>query len=1026
MNIGKFSVKNPVLINILMVAIVALGYLSFDRLPRELETEVSFSWVFIIVPYPGVSAEEVEKTIVVKIEDEISDVDNIKKIISVSKEGQGFLQVQFDDDISDEEFTRLYQELRVEIDKVSLPEGAIDPIIDDFSTADFLPLVNVVLKGGDDPVALNAAAKNLQEKILDLKHVSKANILGGQDREIWVEADRKKLEAYGVSLNEVTDALKYRNINIPGGLLKTDSANYILRTEGELQSPIDYKKIIVRKKVGKGSIAIGDVATINSGLAEGQYDSRFNGEKSVSLLVSKSSGGNSIKIVEQVEKLAEEFKPFLPKGVTIELANNTTWQIKDTLSTLGKNSVMGFFLLIIVLFFFIGFRNSFITALGIPIAFAITFSFMEYIGESLNSSSLFALVLVLGMIVDHAIVIIENCYRYYQQGYSAHQAAIKGANEVVWPVIAATGTTVAAFLPLMLLPGIMGKYMRVIPIVVSLALVASTVEALFFLPSHFAEWSSKKKRKESGIFQKMQSVFSKLVTALYRHRYITFALTIAIIVSTMMLLPMVKKNLFEGSAMSQMLIDIELPIGTPRSRTNEVVSRFEKKLLPLIGNGEVLSISTYVGFLQGEVDWLTQSNVGQISIALQEMKKGRKRTVLEIIESTKKLCKNIPGAEVVKYRRIENGPPVDKPVSFRLRGDNYDEMEAIAGSMKKMLSEYKELYNISDNYEKGIPKLVIKINEHRAAEYGLSVASIGMYIRNGFDGVVATIYRDEDEEIDVVVKFNEQGRGSIEDISMMKFPSPMGQFVPFSNVAKIVREDGIGTIKREQKSREIKVTADATDQTRIPEISARIERDFKSKYSKLYPGVSINMAGAFAEFNNVLIELVRLLGIGIFLMYIILGTQFKSYAQPLIMLLTIPFAFSGCVLFLVLSGTSLSIVVLYAVVALAGIAVNDAIVLISFINAQRRAGMNAKEAVVSGAAMRLRPIILTSVTTMGGLVPMAIGAGGTTGMWGPMASTIIFGLLFSTVGTLIVIPCVYGILNDITSLFGFKMKLEGE
>lgn len=301
-----------------------------------------------------------------------------------------------------------------------------------------------------------------------------------------------------------------------------------------------------------------------------------------------------------------------------------------------------------------------------------------------------------------------------------------------------------------------------------------------------------------------------------------------------------------------------------------------------------------------------------------------------------------------------------------------------------------------------------------------------MYIRAGFEGVKATVFYDEDEEIDVLVKFAKDGRDSISDIEMMKIPTPSGVLVPFSTVAEIERVSGIGAIRRQQRSREITITADAIDQSRVGEISKRIEREFKENFKPLYPELSINMEGAFAEFNTLLADIVRLLGIGIFLMYIFLGTQFKSYIQPFIMLLTIPFAFTGCVLYLVISGTSLSIVVLYAVVALAGIAVNDAIVLISFINAQRRAGMETKEAIVSGATMRLRPIILTSVTTMGGLVPMALNIGGSSGIWGPMASTIIFGLLFSTLGTLIVIPCAYGILDDITKKLGFKMKLEGE
>ncbi|MBN1967905.1 MAG: efflux RND transporter permease subunit [Candidatus Delongbacteria bacterium] len=1026
MNIGNFSVKNPVLLNILMVAILVIGFVSFMKLPRELETDVSFSWAFIIFPYPGVSAEEIEKNIIVKVEDEISDIDKIDKINSICSEGQGFVQVQFEDDISKEDFNRLFQELRTEIGNVSLPDGALDPIIDDFTTADFVPIIRVVLKGDADPIVMNDVSRDLQDKLLDIDNVSKAQIVGGQDREIWIEVDGKMMEAKHISLDEIANSLTYKNMNIPGGEVKTKDTNYILRTVGESEKIDDFKNVIVRRTEGQGTITIGDLAKINSGLADGNFDSRFNGEKAISILISKNSKGNSITIVDQIEKLTEEYKKTLPEGIKLELSNNTTWMIKDTLSTLGSNSMMGFGMLVFILFVFIGWRSSLITALGIPIAFAITFIFMEYIGETINSSSLFALVLVLGMIVDHAIVIIENSYRYRQSGMSAHDAAIKGVNEVVWPVLAATGTTIAAFLPLMLLPGIMGKFMRVIPIVVSLALVASTLEALFFLPSHFADWGGKKARKETGNFKKLQNIFIKILKPLYRHRYITFILTILVIISSLSLLGMVRKNLFEGEAMSLMLIDIELPTGTSRERTNEVAKKFEEILLPMIGNGEIVSVSTNVGFMEGETEWKTQSNVAQISIALEEIKKGRKRSVIEVLEDVKAKCSHIPGAEIVKYRRVENGPPVDKPVTFKVLGDNYSDMLIVTEGLKQILNDYEELYNIDDNYDEGAQELKVKVNEVRAIEYGLTPAQIGMYLRGCFDGITATKFFDNDEEIDVIVKLSSDSRNEVADITQLKIPSPTGVMVPFNNICSLEKTKGISSIKREDKERGITVTADSKDQTRSQEINKRIEDEFNSKFKKLYPSVKLNMSGAFAEFNNVLVDIVRLLGVGLFLMYVILGAQFKSYVQPFIMMLTIPFAFTGCILYLILADASLSIVVLYAVVALAGIAVNDAIVLISFINNQRRSGIEVTEAVLSGAATRLRPIILTSVTTMAGLVPMALELGGSSGVWAPMASTIVFGLLFSTVGTLFIIPCVYGILNDITSLFGFNMKLEGE
>lgn len=1026
MNIGKFSVNNPVLVDILMIAILALGVLSFIRLPRELMSDVAFSWVFIAVPYPGVSAEEIEKNVTVKIEEELSDVDHIKRLSSTTRQGVGFIQVEFDDEISRDEFARLYQDVRAEIDKVQLPDGTLDPWIEDFSTADFMPLISVVLTGDADVATMNKTAKTLREKLLDVPDVSKVEIVGGREREIWVEADRDKMEAFGISLDQIINALKYSNLNIPGGTLETGSRAYLLRTLGEMKKASDFGKVIVHRRPGKGSIAVSDVATINNGYAKSHYDMRLNSEKALSLVISKKIKGNSIRVVDNVKKTVKEFKESLPKNISITLTNDTTYMIRDILNTLSLNSIMGFVLLIIVLFIFIGIRNSFITALGIPITFAITFIFMEWYGETLNGNSLFALVLVLGMIVDHAIVIIENSYRHRQLGLSAHEAAIVGTNEVIKPVVAATGTTLAAFLPLMLLPGIMGKFMRILPIVVSLALVASTLEALIFLPSHFAEWSGRVKEKGTGFIGRWQDAFKKLLSGFYRHRLLTILLTFVVIIITGTLFPLIKQDLFAEEEWSQFFIDIKLPVGTPRYVTDEVTRRFEERLKPLVGNGEIVSLSTTVGFCITETEWLTNSNYAQITVDVTEKKEGRKRPIITIIDDLKQLCSDIPGAESVNYRKLASGPPVDKPITFRLLGDNYDDMASIASDYKKLLEEYPELYNIEDNYDKGNPELRILINEERASELGLSVGQIGIYIRNCFDGAKTTVFYDEDEEIDVIVKFAEKYRSSIEDILNLKFPTPDGRLIPFSTVCSLERSTGIGTIKRDDQKREITVSADAEDKRNIRSIMAKIEKTFNEKYKNIYSDISLKMGGEFAEFNLLLMDIGRLFSIGLFLMYVILGAQFKSFIQPFMMILTIPFAFVGCILFLVLSRTPLSIVVLFAGVALAGICVNDSIVLISFINSLRRKGIATTQAVLEGAAVRLRPIILTSVTTIGGLTPMAIGLGGRSDTWAPMALTIIFGLFFSTVGTLIVIPCFYGILDDITGLFGKKMRLEGE
>lgn len=1028
MNLGKFSVNNSVFVNILMVSILIMGTISFFRLPRELESDISFSWVIIAVPYPGVSAEEIEKNITIKIENEISDVDYLKRISSTSYEGLATLMVEFQDDISDAQFRRVYQDLRAEFDKVTLPEDALEPLIDDFSSSDFFSIITLNLTTSEQQMVMNETARKLRDKILDIDGVSKVELVGGKERKIHIDVDRDKIEAWKISLDEIERAIQTRNITIPGGTLETGTRSYILRTIGEMKNLSDFNSVIIRTTPGMGSIKLSDLATIHDSIGAGSMDARFNGQKAISLVVSKKIKANSIDVVTRVRSAVEEFKQTLPSGVKLAYSNDTTWFIRDALSTLGINSLAGFFTLVLVLLVFIGLRNSFLTALGIPIAFSITFIFMEMIGETLNGNSLFALVLVLGMLVDHAIVIIENCYRYRQEGLSKHDAAIKGTNEVILPVIAATGTTIAAFLPLMILPGIMGKFMRIIPLVVSLALIASTFEALVFLPSHFADWSGRVRQKGTGFIGRLQSGFRTMITSIYRHRYITSLVVLIVIVITFSLFPLIKQDLYAGENFSQFSINIELPVGTSRTITEDVVLRFEERLKPLIGTNDIVSMSSSIGFMITETEWLTKSNVAQISIDIRERGEGRTKPVIDIVRDIQKKCNDIPGAESVTYTLPPSGPPRDKPIAFRFRGNNYADMSSVAADFRALLSEYPEIYNISDNYTSGSPELRIRINEEHAASLGLNPALVGLYIRKCFEGNKVTTFYDEDEEIDVIIRLAEKYRDAVEDVQQIKIPSLDGRYIPFSTICRVDYGSGLSAINRVDKKREIKVTAETElDNRQIKEIMNRVEEVFNQRYEKLYPDISLKMGGEFVEFNKVLEDVLRLLGVGLFLMYVILGAQFKSFFQPFIMGLTIFFALIGCILYLVISQTPLSIVVLYAVVALAGIAVNDSIVLISFANNLRRKGMGIMEAVPEAATIRLRPIILTSVTTIGGLIPMAIGVGGYSPTWGPMASTIIFGLFFSTIGTLVVIPCAYGILDDITTkVFRRKMRLEGD
>lgn len=1017
MTIGSFSVRNPVLINILMVLILIAGVFSLGRLPREQFAEIPFYFVNIIVPYPGVSAEDIEQSVTVKIENEMAGLENLDEISSLTSEGLSRVTLQFDQGISDDEFDRLYQEVQNRFTNIDLPDGTLQATIDDFSTNDFLPVIEVILSGNVPYDDLNRTAENLRDQLLTVSDVSQVNLIGSRDRQVRVGLSRERMEVMGVSLDEVVRAVRAQNITVPAGALRTPSREFLLRTVGELDSAAEFRDIVIRSRSSGGGtgIRLGDIATVSFGYDEDGTQARFNGRQAISLQITKVPGGSSVGIIDETRRRVGSYENNLPAGVEVAFFNDSSVQIRQSIDVLVSNALFGFGLLIVILLIFIGVRNALMTALGIPITFALTFLVLDMMGETLNGNTLFGLVLVLGLIVDHAIVIVENSYRLQQQqGLSRHDAAIHGVNQVIVPVIAATATTVAAFLPLTFLPGIIGKFLRVVPLTVSIALLASTFEAAVFIPSHFADWPGGKTVKGKGSrFDAVRGRFRALLTVLYRWRGFVALGAVAVMVLTFSQIGRIRPDLFNSEDASLYYVEIEMPPGTPIERTDRFVRAYEDRLITLVGNGEVHAINAFVGFSGGETENVRQANVAQIVVDLTEQDEGRTRSITEIMNEGREMTRDIPGAETVRFRKQQGGPPTDPPVAFRLFGDSFGDLGAVSEAIRTELSSYPELFNIDDNLDEGTPELRVRVDEDRAAEFGLSTQSVGQFIRGTFDGInVGTVFT-ENRETDVIVRFAEEGPVGADSLLQLKIPTTDGRTIPFTAVARIEEGNALSSIRRIDGKREVSVSAEAYTEENVTAINAAVADLFDTQLQALYPGVVLNVGGEFAEFGDTLRDILRVFVIGVLLIYGILATQFNSYTQPLLILITVPFAFVGVVLFLLVSGTPLSTTVIYASVALAGIAVNDAIVLISFANESRRDhGMDVGSAVTESSITRLRPIILTSLTTIAGLVPTAIGLGGASVVWGPMASTIIFGLLFSTITTLVIVPSFYGLFYD--------------
>jgi multidrug efflux pump subunit AcrB len=1013
-SIGRFSVTKPVMVNILMITVLLLGGLSLARLPQEQFAEIPFFWVNVIVPYPGVGAEDLESSITIPVENAFQGIDKLKKISSTTSEGLSVVRVEFDDGITEQEFKSLYQDAQTRFSQVALPDGALEPIVDDFSSADFLPVIEVVISGNLPYEQLREQAVSLQNKILKVKDVSDVELLGLPDRQILINLDNSSLISMGLSVNEVVRAIADQNSAIPSGTLNTGSREYLLRTLGSIDNVSDFGSVIVRRSSdSSGVVRVSDVAEVVDGFDPESSLARFNGNPSVNLRVIKVVKGNSVDIVDGVTQIVEEARWQNNGGAKLTLFNDSTVQIASSLTVLSTNAVIGLFLLVLILWLFIGLRNALITALGIPVTFALTFLVLDLLGETINTNTLFGLVLVLGLIVDHAIVIIENSYRLQSNGLLRHDAAIDGANQVIWPVVAATATTVAAFLPLMLLPGTIGKFLRVIPLTVTIALIVSTAEALFFLPSHYAEWGPReknKKKKEPGTwFIRIQRGYSKFFAKAYQFKILILLFAIVLTVGVFSLVGNLRQDLFSAEDYSYFNIEILTPRGTSLDQTNKIVAQYEDILLDKVGNGEIISISTKIGTLgSGEAN----STQAQITVDLAEMDEGRTRGINEIITEVQNETYYLSGVEQVFFLKAQNGPPTADPLSFRFSGDEYKQIIDSSNAIVNLLNSIDGVTNVESDFIAGSPELRIKINQDRASALGVNVSSVGSYIRARFDNIPAGIFFEKNEQIDIVVRFATSDSRQYENLEQLLIPTEDGRQIPLSSIASIELDNSLGSIRRVEGKREITVSANAVESLDLQVVNQQVQELWNQTLSSRYPDVFFGIGGEFNDFSTLIFDILRVFILGIFLIYLILGTQFNSYSQPLLILFSIPFAFIGVVLYLFVSGTPLSTTVIYSSVALAGIAVNDAIVLISFINELRDKGTSVKEAVVEATRTRLRPIILTSLTTIVGLLPTAIGIGGYSVVWSPMASTIIFGLVFSTLTTLFIIPMLYGTIYD--------------
>ena len=1059
MSIPKLSVSNPVLSNLLMVVITALGVYAWVTLPRDLIPEIVTYTARISTFYPGASAETVEKLVTARIEDAIEKVDQIDLITSKSSEGRSDISVQFEE-ISDRDFDKRIQDLRNAVDRIKdLPSELLDqPEVVAVDISNGVPMVTVAVSGDLDESQMKLAAEALEKQIIKIDGVSNIQVAGVRDREIWVEVDPDRLKSYNLVAEQVSLALSQRNLNLPAGVLEVGQSEFLVRTMGEFRSVAEIAETIIKVTTYGTPVRVKDIATVRDTYQEARTLSRINGQPSISLTIQKKNDGNAIRIIDQIRKIvtpytegqtnpvnqmiqktSSKLTPIeLPPETKISLVNDSSVLLRERLGILQNNALLGLVLVVVFLWLFMGSRNAFFAALGIPTAILGALWILKLMGSSINASTLFGLILVIGIVVDDAIVVIENVFRRMEEGLSPAKAAIVGAQEVAWPVLSASLTTMAAFLPLILMSGIPGQFMRVVPITGVVVILASLVEVFAILPAHIAEWSkpttANSEEGHSNWFVNIQDRYVELLNRILDWRYvIVFGTVLGTFVFSILAFISLPKELFPGEDFPQFYIKVDMPTDYGIEETTQFMEKLERvvKSLP---KEEYVALVTNIG-LQTPTNGLEgtsiSSNVAEVLVELVP-KDERNRSRDEIIEFLRLQMTEITGAEKIYFDKQEGGPPRGRDVEVKVKGDRIPQLVAIANQLKRKLSSIDGVFDVKDDFKSGKPEIRLRTKGEKLRQFGLTIFQVANNVRNAIEGNTCTVYRDADEAIDVVVKYTKNSMNTIDALSQMMIATPSGISVPLKDIAQISRENSLVDIKRFDVERAITVSASVDREVTSPAIATQVLQATFEDIGFRYPGYSLDFRGEFDQILESFKELgLKLLPMGVMLMYFILGAQFKSFLQPFIILFAIPFGVIGAMVGLLITQSTLSLIALFGVVALAGIVVNDSIVLIDFINQRRNQNQKSKtyddqekandpvdelrDAVLKGSRLRLRPIVLTSITTIAGLIPMFLGLGGKSPVWQPLASTIIFGLLFSTLLTLFVMPALYYIIEGIRS-----------
>lgn len=1098
-SISSFSIDNRISVLVLVVLIAVMGIISYITLPKESFPSITIPNVFVVTIYPGVSPEDMESLVTRKLEDELSNISDVKTMTSTTTEGYSSINLEFSTGVEIEDALQKVRE-KVDLAKPELPDDVEEPVVQEVNFSEF-PIMQVNISGEYDLVLLKDIAEDLQEKIEKIPSVLGVDLSGGLEREVQIDVDLPKMKYYGISFGDIVQAVGNENVTIPGGDIRVGAKKFLIRVPGQYENTRLLEDIVVKGE-GQNPIYLRDVAKVTFGFKERETYSTLDGLPVITLGVKKRSGENIIETTERVKAIIEAELPLLPPTTAYKITSDQSKDVKSMVSNLENNIISGLLLVVGVLLFFLGVRNASFVGISIPMSMFLSFIILSSLGISMNMIVLFSLILGLGMLVDNAIVVVENIYRYLEEGYDNIEAAKKGTGEVAVPIIAGTVTTLAAFFPMIFWSGIIGEFMRYLPITLVITLSSSlfvglvinpVICALFmkvdgaegkikvtqvgkiilysilglilllFLISSFITWTMiivlgvllfltnrfvlqpvGRWWQAKGLTKILEQYEKVLVTSL-NHRISVIFISLGILVMSVFTLGAFFPGfeLFpEDIPPKDVYIQVETPVGSSVEFTKSVVDQIREDVKQMPQFTDVNSVlATSGAAISGDPSGGgggNSTNKGTVSLNFADYQQ-REGDVFEAMEYLRfNIDKNIAGAKIT-VEKPADGPPTGKPINLEVAGTDMTMLTQISKDILRILendSIYVKLDGLESDLPEARPEIRINVDREKAALFELNTNTIGSTVRQAFNGVEASKYRDGKEEYDIVVRLDEEYRSDLSSLSDLTIFYE-GIQIPLSEVATWEVNTGLGGIKHKNSQRVITISADVRSSYQANAVLAETQKVLSSYLNGLPLGYSYDFTGQNQEQEESFAFLGRAFLIALFLITFILVSQFNSIAKPFIVLSSVIMSTAGVFYALVIFDIALGLMSIIGIISLAGVVVNNAIVLIDYVDILRtRDGMSLRDALVQAGKVRFRPVILTAITTALGLVPLAIGfnfdflvlvgspieffsnlgdyifmGGEQAAWWGPMAIVVIFGLIFATVLTLILVPVLYSIIE---------------